>query len=115
MTSPDHRVDAVLLEDNGGATVSFGYSIYLVPIRGEVHVEDKVAYLYAAGRSEHAYGVNLKWQGSETLRIEFLKARRRLYLCHQAQVAGNSIRILLVDGINDPTAPQGGMLDNVGK
>ena len=113
VSSPDSTVDAVLFEEDGGATVSFGYSIYLVSIGAKPAKADCVAALYAAGRSDRAYGANLKWQGADTLRIEFLKARKRRYFTHQAQVNGRRVRILLVDGIDDPDAPAGGMLYNL--
>ena len=113
VSSPDRSVDAVLYEEDGGATVSFSYSTYVVPVGGSPAKADCVAGLYAAGRSERAYGVNLKWQGDDTLRIEFLKARRRRYLTHQVVVNGKRIRIVLVDGISDPDAPAGGMLYNL--
>lgn len=113
VSSPDRTVDAVLLEENGGATVSFAYSIYLVSIGAKPASADRVAGLYAAGRSDRAYGANLKWQGVDTLRIEFLKARKRRYFNHQAQVNGRRVRILLVDGMSDPDAPPGGMLYNL--
>lgn len=113
VSSPDNRVDALLFEENGGATVSFGYSVYLVPKGGVPLQADRVAGLYAAARSEQASGVNLKWQNDEVLRIEFLEVRKRRYLTHTANINGNKVRIFLVDGMNDPEAPAGGMLYNL--
>ena len=50
--SPDGRVEAVLIETNGGATTSFVYEVHVVPKGWPA--SNEVAWLYGAGRSEHA-------------------------------------------------------------
>src|SRR5690349_14705648 len=67
--SPDGRVEAVLIETNGGATTSFGYEVHVVA-KGRPPSE-QVAWLYRAGRNETAYGANLKWTDDHELVIEY--------------------------------------------
>ena len=92
VASPDGRVEAVLVETNGGATTSFGYEVHVVE-KGRP-AGDRVAWLYGAGRNAQAYGANLKWTGENELVIEYIKVSLR-------------------SGVNDPTAPAGGMLYNL--
>ena len=75
VASPDGRVEAVLIETNGGATTSFGYEVHVVP-KGRP-ASDQVAGLYGAGRNENAYGANLKWADDHELVIEYLAAREQ--------------------------------------
>ena len=112
--SPDGRVEAVLIETNGGATTSFGYRI-LVETKGRWFSGEEVAWLYGAGRNEHAYGVNLKWHSDAELFIEYLDAREAKLMKPKMNVAGRSITIALRGGVTDPTAPAGGMLRNLKK
>jgi hypothetical protein len=107
-------VDAVLAEENGGATTSFGYRVFVVP-RGAAIVResrDHVAWLYGASRSGNAYGANLRWVGPGALAVEFEAAERDSVLRPTVRVAGESVHVSLRRGITDPTAPAGGMLYN---
>lgn len=118
VSSPDGKVDAVLFETNGGATTSFGYRVFAVPA-GQVIEKDtedfKVATLYAAGRSKNAYGVNLKWKSNDNLVIEYLDAKVEKLLKPTVEISDKIINTELINGINDPDAPPGGMLYNLKK
>jgi hypothetical protein len=113
MPSPDGRTAAVLTESNGGATTSFGYDVSVGP-NGSKQLE-KIATLYGAVRNDQAYGVNLRWTDSHTLRVEYLKAKSVLNVKNTATVNGQQIQILLESGVEDPNAPAGGMLSNLRK
>jgi len=107
-------VDAVLVETNGGATTSFGYEVFVVP-RGQTpkRSDHPVANLYGAGRNEHAYGVNLRWVSTDTLAVEYLDAQHVNWYNGTVIVSGREIKIILKPGVNDPSAPPGGMLYNL--
>ena len=109
--SPDGRVDAVLMETNGGATTSFGYEVHVVEKGGPA--SDQVASLYGAGRNENAYGANLKWISGNELVVEYLDARDQTLERASVSVAGRAIKVSLRSGVSDPTAPAGGMLYNL--
>ena len=111
--SPDQRVDAVLVETNGGATTSFGYEVYVVPAGAPYSRGAKVASLYAAVRSDRAYGANLRWADPKHLLIEYREAQIDTLLRPAAQVAGAQIVVELRPGVSDPSAPGGGMLYNL--
>jgi hypothetical protein len=113
VVSPSGKVDAVLIETNGGATTSFGYDVFLVPSGGN-NFDDgtKVAHFYSAGRNKSAYGVNLVWRGKQ-LTVEYLDAKIEKLLQNTATVAGETVKVSLRSGVNDPNAPAGGMLYNL--
>jgi hypothetical protein len=113
VTSPSQRTDAVLIESNGGATTPFAYFIYLVAKGAPVPVRGEVARLIAATRNDQAWGVNLRWDGSAQLFIEYRDARDAQFLRDNVLVGADSIRITLKDGVVDPSAPPGGMLYNI--
>ena len=60
VVSPSGNIDAVLFETNGGATISFGYEVYVVE-HGTQPSGSPVVLLYGAARNQHAYGANLSW------------------------------------------------------
>jgi hypothetical protein len=111
-TSPSGKVDAVLVESSGGATTSFGYTVFVVPAGKSTWLYNKVAWLYAA-RTEQAYGVNLRWAGPANLTLEYLTAKEADLLRSNVWVAGEQVRIGLRSGVADPKAPSGGMLYNL--
>ncbi len=108
--SPDGAVEAVLIERNGGATTSFGYTVRLEE-PGWFGASEEVASLYGAHRSPCAYGVNLHWAALGRLLIEYQDARYPE--AHTAQIAGRSIEVELKPGVLDPRAPCGGMEYNL--
>lgn len=112
IVSPDKRFRAILVETNGGATTSFGYIVCIEPI-GFLTSRHQVANLYGAGRSEQAYGANLVWAGARTLRIEYLDARIAELDDPDPVIAGERFSVQLKSGVNDESAPPGGMLYNL--
>jgi hypothetical protein len=111
VASPDGRVEAVLVETNGGATTSFGYEVHVVE-KGQPAC-DRVAWLYGAGRNAQAYGANLNWTGENELVIEYLDAYAQRLERATVSVGGRAIKVSLRSGVNDPTALAGGMLYNL--
>jgi len=62
VSNSNATVDAVLVETNGGATTSFGYEVLILPHGQQPKRSDHaVVSLYGAGRNDHAYGANLRW------------------------------------------------------
>jgi hypothetical protein len=66
-------------------------------------------------RNENAYGVNLKWEGKDKLALEYLETRSAELLREEAVIKGEQVHVLLRVGINDTSAPAGGMLYNLEK
>ncbi|MCZ4305003.1 hypothetical protein O4G98_09665 [Zoogloeaceae bacterium G21618-S1] len=112
LSAPDGKVDAVLIETNGGATTSFGYEVYLVPLGAERSGEP-AAVLYGAMRNENAYGVTLFWESPTLLSVRFLTTQSKALTNPRIVIGGQSVRIALKSGENDPYAPPGGMLYNL--
>lgn len=113
IVSPNGNLEAVLMETNGGATTSFGYEV-TVGAKGASNSQ-RVASLYGATRSPQAYGVNLVWINKQVLRIRYLKAEAVPHAVSTISVNGQQIEVELQSGIEDPTAPSGGMQYNLQK
>lgn len=109
--SPDGRLEAFLIETNGGATTSFGYEIRLGQ-KGDRR-GTRVAWLYGATRNEEAYGVNLRWTSEKELSIEYFQAKEAVLEMGRLQVSGREVQINLHEGVRDPSASPGGMLYNL--
>lgn len=108
IASPDGRVEAVLVETNGGATTSFGYEVHVVG-KG-LPAGNRVAWLYRARRNANAYGAKLRWAGENQLVTEFLEAREQVLEQSSARVWGRNIEVSLRSGVDDPGALAGAML-----
>ncbi len=115
VTNPTGKFDAVLVETNGGATTSFGYEVFVVTKGGRVKRGAEAAFLYAAARNGHAYGVNLKWDGSHSLVIEYLEAQSANLKLQKVIIRNEEVLLSLRSGITDSNAPPGGMLYNLEK
>ena len=111
VSSPDGRVDAIVIESNGGATTDFAYDVQLVVQGG--HGGEHVAWFYGAVRSDHAYGVNVRWVNDGELSIEYLRATEGRLNKSVVHVAGRDIGIFMRSGVTDESAPRGGMLYNL--
>ena len=111
LASPAGHVEAVLIETNGGATTSFGYEIWIRARTGG-HQEE-IARLYGAVRNENAYGANLRWATDNELIVEYLEALSANLVKPKLRMAGQDFRIMLKPGVEDRTAPSGGMLYNL--
>lgn len=109
LASPDARADAVLTEANAGATASFVYRIRVVAHGADWRGVPALAELHGATRNASAYGIDLRWQGPDTVQADYLRAR--LVIAQQAttDVAGRRIALQLRSGIANPAAPAGGM------
>ena len=113
--SPSGRVEAIIIEANTGPKASSSYDVFLVP-SGQEHISGiHIASLYAACRSQNAYGLNLKWNGAEELSIEYLEASAAEILQELARIEGEQVQVRLRAGIEDATAAPGGMLENIRK
>jgi hypothetical protein len=109
--SPDGRVETVVYEINGGATTSFGYEVDLRTVGDSKSTN--VAELYGALRNAGAYGVNVKWSHPSCLHIEYLRAKSVVSSRASATVGGQQVSVFLDAGVNDPSAPGGGMLQKL--
>jgi len=109
VASPDGKLEAVLVETNGGATTSFGYGVHVVERAGKPD-DSAAAFLYGAVRSESAYGANLRWEKSDRVTVEFLNAKSSKLEVPSVSVGGRMVSIAIRPGVADPTAPAGGML-----
>jgi hypothetical protein len=105
--SPDHALTARLFEVNGGATTDFGYRVD-VERNWPIRWSRTVASFYGAGRSACAYGVNMTWQSDNTLLLTY-RGAKSANVDSTAQVLGRTIHVVSKTGVNDPTAPCGGM------
>jgi hypothetical protein len=111
VTSPDARIEAILIETNGGATTPFGYEIWL---REKDHESrERVATLYGAVRNESAAGVNLRWMDDTQLVVEYQEARTEALDKPSVTIGGRDVHVALKPHVSDPTAPAGGMLSNL--
>jgi hypothetical protein len=109
--SPSGELDAVVYEINGGATTSFAYEVYVTAANRSTFWGWRTAKLYGALRNRSAYGVNLVWTGTESLRIRYLETRSaELASGGPFRVAGRSVVVGLEEGVHDPKACPGGML-----
>jgi len=113
VTSPDGRVDAILLESDCGAPCDPLYGVNLAP-KG-IDGGEKVAWLDAALVNKQTWGANLKWLGSDRLSIEYLRADHTKLLKQRVDIAGDSITVSLRAGVDDrqatPAATSSKMLD----
>jgi len=68
-TSPDSKVDAVLMQTNGGATTSYGYFLHIVPKGKSTKKGDEIF------RADRVEGLIFKWIKVKRLEIKFKKAQ----------------------------------------
>jgi hypothetical protein len=113
VSSPSGRVDAVLVEVNGGATTSFGYSVFVVPTGKLVsRGEPGIVSLYGAVRNQSAYGADLVWDEADRLTVEYLTARHCEITRDAVKIGSDEITVTVRSNINNTAAPPGGMLYN---
>lgn len=113
VTAPGGALDAVVVETNAGAAASFGYEVHVVPTGGPAREDAHVARLYAAVRSDSAYGVNVRWLSADELRIQYLSADDATIRDSLVAVGSRRVRVALDSGITDSLARSGGMLWNL--
>jgi hypothetical protein len=105
--SPNRSRVAAVFEINGGATTDFAYEVD-VSRASYFSRNREVARLYGAGRNDCAYGVNIRWPDNETLLITY-KDAKSANIDKNTHILGTDVRVLSRSGVNDPTAPCGGM------
>lgn len=71
-TSPDSKVDAVLVEGGGGATTSQLFMVYLVPAGTKPKLDTRTDSVFAA---DHIRGLKIYWKQPKLLRIQYDEAR----------------------------------------
>ena len=67
--SPDKKVEAILIETNGGATTPFRYLLYLVSVGNSPSEDDLVL------EAIHIENLEIKWKESKFLEIKYTNAR----------------------------------------
>jgi hypothetical protein len=110
--SPSRAVEALLDENNGGATTSFGYVVSLRAVSSSSSVV-RVASAYGAVRNDKAYGMALVWVDANTLEIQYWQARWATVERPSVLIDGMTIRTRMTAGLRDESAPAGGMLYNM--
>jgi hypothetical protein len=75
--------------------------------------DEQVASFYGAARNAGAYGVNLRWQGADSLIIEYLQSRSARQLKDSVRLDDQTVKVTLRSGVEDRDAPPGGMLYNL--
>ena len=113
IASPNGNLEAVLTETNGGATTSFGYEVSVGPKGAKK--DERVASLYGAVRNAQAYGVNLSWADDHVLRVQYLQAKAVQNVRKTVDVNGQEVLVDLQGGVEDASAPSGGMQYNLQK
>lgn len=107
--SPDGTLDAIVVEIDGGGTVSYRYDLRIVS-RGQTPAAGvSVGSLYGALRNEDAYGVNPKWQDSGVLFFEYWKAKTATLDNPMVQLSGRAVKCVLKGDVLDTSAPRGNM------
>jgi len=92
---------------------SFGYEIDLAKAGDGLSSARRVAFLYGAGRSASAHGVNLRWTAPDAVAVEYLDARSAELELPAVSIGGRSISVALAPGVEDRAAPPGAMLYNL--
>lgn len=113
VSSPDGQIDAILFESNGGATTSFLYEVD--PGSKQSRRGKQVARLVGAVRNAQAFGVDLNWKNDHTPVIQCLHTETPPEMQSSVDVDGRNVQIVLHTGIEDKSAPAGGMLYNLRK
>ena len=110
-TSPNGRLDALVLESDCGAVCDVVDEVWVVP-RG-CRRGDRVALFDDAIRSERAWGVTVRWDSADHLVIEYLRADQASLLMRKTVIAGQDVQVSMRGGISDPLAPAGEMPKNL--
>jgi len=105
-TSPNGEYDAVLMETNGGATTSYGYTVYIMHSGSTSGW--KAASLYGT-TVNGAYGANLRWRSSDLLAVEFTATKWSRIEEPWFRMGSRKIHVVLQSGITDQTVPSGHM------
>ena len=115
LPSPGGKIDAIVVETNGGATTSFGYEVHIVPHGSKPGRYSKAASLYGAVRNSSAYGVNLLWLSRDRLAVQYDTAKLSKLNRANFEIDGDRVSVELHSGKPDPDSPAGGMEYNLNK
>jgi hypothetical protein len=114
IASPSGKLEAVLIETNGGATTAFGYLIYVVKTGSKPPKTEKApADFYRPAGNGSRYGVNLRWKNDALLYADYLSATLAHNSGHAAVYGFEPVTIELRSGIVDPSMPSSEMLHNI--
>lgn len=111
-TTPDGRYVAELIEENGGATTSFGYEVRIRAAASH-RGGDWVVYGYGTLRNKGAYGMNMSWVSNDELLVSYYTTRELNTLDEPLTLDGRTFKVTVRGGVEDKTAPSGGMLWNL--
>lgn len=75
LTSPDRVVDAVVTRINPGATASFHYKVYIVPVGANIGNRTPKVEADKVINDDGQYGFTLEWQDVKLLQIKYRSAR----------------------------------------
>jgi hypothetical protein len=108
-TSPDGKVDAVLVEDPGNATTGLFHLVFIVRHGASLPhwKEPAVARFEWAFRNDSTTGVKCHWRGLDTLALEFVRASRKRLLRPSVRGPNGPITVVLARGVVDPWSPVG--------
>jgi hypothetical protein len=113
VTSSSGRVEALLNEENCGATTSFAYVVSLRAVASPATAGVRVASAYGAIRNDDAYGMNLVWIDENTLEVQYWQARWVTLEHSSKSIDGLTITTRMKADVRDESAPAGGMLVNI--
>lgn len=111
--SPSGHIEAVLNENNCGATTSFGYVVSLRAAASSMTSLVPAASAYGAIRNDDAYGMNLVWIDENTVEVQYWKARWATLEHPSIPINGLMITTRMSADVRDEAAPAGGMLYNI--
>lgn len=93
LTSPDGKVDAIVIESDCGPVCDVVDDVELAP-KGS-HSGERVAWFDSAVRNENAWGVDLKWPDADSLSIEYLRADKAELLKENVDISGEVVSVSL--------------------
>jgi len=102
--SPDGTLEAVIVERDDGGLTSYRYDLRIVQRGEKAHDGISVGSLYGATRNDNAYGVNAKWEGSNTVAFEYLKTKRANLVRPHLELSGRQVTTIFRSGVLDPSA-----------
>jgi hypothetical protein len=110
--SPNGRADAILVELGGGPTTDVVYDVYVVGPGGPARGQNMAAELVEATRNAHAYGAMLRWLSPTEVLVEYYAAQSARVVKQDTVPRLGPVTVTLRAGVQDPTAPAGGMAYN---
>jgi hypothetical protein len=108
--SPDGKLDAVVVEDDGDATTGLYHDVFIVRHGALLPhwKKDVVAVLEWPYLNDTTVGVRPRWRGNDTLALEFQRATRQRLERPEVRGPDGPITVLLARGVVDSAAHAGG-------